>query len=42
MVRSGEVVDSVQIVFMRINPGGLSLNPQDSYLSDWLGGWSSE
>lgn len=38
MVRSGEVVDSIQIVFMRVNPDGLTLNAQDTYLSEWLGG----
>ena len=37
MVRSGEVVDGLQIIFMRIKTDGLSLDPQDSYVSDWLG-----
>ncbi len=37
-VRSGDVVNCVQIVFMRINPDGASLNPQDFYVTDWLGG----
>lgn len=36
--RGGEVVNCIQLIFMRINPDGLSLNTQDSYLSDWLGG----
>ena len=27
-----------KIIFMRINPDGLSLNPQDFYVTDWLGG----
>jgi hypothetical protein len=37
-VRSGEVVNAIQIIFMRINPDGLTLNPQDFYVTDWLGG----
>lgn len=37
-VRSGDVVNAVQIIFMRINADGMSLDPKDSYLSDWLGG----
>jgi hypothetical protein len=37
MIRSGEVVNSLQIVFMRINLDGVTLNPQDYYISDWLG-----
>jgi hypothetical protein len=37
-VRAGEVVNCVQIIFMRINPDGISLNPQDFYVTDWLGG----
>jgi hypothetical protein len=38
VVRSASVVDSVQVVFMRINPDGVSLNPQDAYVSDPVGG----
>jgi hypothetical protein len=37
-IRGGEVVNTVQIIFMRVNGDGLSLNPQDFYVSDWLGG----
>lgn len=37
MVRSGEVVDGLQIIFMRLKADGLSLDPQDSYTSEWLG-----
>ncbi len=37
-VRSGDVVNCVEIIFMRINPDGISLNPQDTYVTDWLGG----
>lgn len=37
-VISPMIVFRVQVVFMRINADGLSLNPQDSYVSDWLGG----
>ncbi|HEY2342126.1 MAG TPA: hypothetical protein VGH90_03800 [Chthoniobacteraceae bacterium] len=38
VARSGEVVNCFQVIFMRINPDGVSLNPQDNYVSDWLGG----
>jgi hypothetical protein len=38
MVRSGEVINAIQVVFMRINLDGATLNPQDYYVSDWLGG----
>ncbi len=38
MVRSGEVVNAAQVIFMRINPDGTTLNPQDFYVTDWLGG----
>lgn len=37
IVRFGDVVDVMKIIFMRINSDGLSLNPQDYYLSAWLG-----
>ena len=37
LVRSGEVIDGLQVVFMRMKPDGLSLDPQDFYVSDWLG-----
>lgn len=38
MVRYGEVVNGVQIIFMKINPDGLSLNRLDFYQTDWIGG----
>ena len=38
IVRGGVVVNTVKIIFMRINPDGVSLDPHDSYVSDWLGG----
>jgi len=37
LVKSGEVIDGLQILFMRMKPDGLSLDPQDFYISDWLG-----
>jgi hypothetical protein len=37
MVRTGAVVDGLQIIFMKLKPDGLSLDPQDSYISDWIG-----
>jgi hypothetical protein len=37
-VRGGEVVNTVQVIFMKKNADGLSLNPQDFYVSEWLGG----
>ena len=37
-IRSGDVVNAVQIIFMRINPDGMSLDTKDSYRSEWLGG----
>ena len=38
VVCSGAVVNTVKIIFMRINTDGVSLNAQDAYTSDWLGG----
>lgn len=38
IVRSGEVVNAVQVIFTRINADGITLNPQDFYVTDWLGG----
>ncbi|MDB6079350.1 MAG: serine protease [Akkermansiaceae bacterium] len=32
-----EVVGCFQLTFMKINPDGLTLDPKDSYQSDWLG-----
>lgn len=37
-VRGGAVINCVQIMFMRINPDGVSLNQQDFYTTDWIGG----
>lgn len=37
-VCSGGAVDAVQIIFMAINPDGITLNPREFYVSDWLGG----
>jgi hypothetical protein len=37
LVWSGEVVDSMQAIFMKLKPDGLSLDPQDSYISGMLG-----
>jgi hypothetical protein len=37
LVRSGEVIDGLQLIFMRMKPDGLSLDPQDFYVSDWIG-----
>ncbi|MDB6078914.1 MAG: serine protease [Akkermansiaceae bacterium] len=34
----GFVVGSLQLVFMKINPDGVSLNPADLYTSEWFGG----
>lgn len=35
-VNSGDRVDGLSIVFMKIKPGGL--DPADAYTSDWIGG----
>ena len=35
-VNSGDRVDGLEIVFMKIKPGGL--DPADAYTSDWVGG----
>lgn len=38
IVRGGDVVHSIQIIFMQIKQDGVSLNMADSYLSEKLGG----
>jgi hypothetical protein len=37
-LQSGDRVDGLEIVFMKIKPGGLALDPADSYTSKWVGG----
>lgn len=37
-VKRSTFIDSVQIIFMRIKPDGLSLDPKDFYVSDSFGG----
>jgi hypothetical protein len=37
-VKRGNFIDSVQIIFMRIKPDGLSLDPKDFYVSESFGG----
>lgn len=38
VVKLGAVLDRFQVVFMKIKPDGLTLDPADQYESDWLGG----
>ncbi|MDB6078292.1 MAG: hypothetical protein JWO82_2039 [Akkermansiaceae bacterium] len=35
---SATIIGSIQAIFMKINPDGLTLDPKDSYTSDWVGG----
>ncbi len=38
VARGGDVVNCIQVIFMKINMDGVSLNPQDFYMSEWMGG----
>ena len=36
--KSGDRLDGFEMVFMKINPSGTGLDPNDSYTSRWIGG----
>ena len=42
LVRLGSVLDAFQVVFMKVKPDGLTLDPADRYVSEWLGGNSGK